>query len=149
MLELESIQQKGFHNLYNEDGEAIGFQVCFRIVNYRSPWLSEFRFGNVTVDGERFGEDKCTFIIGGVEYTYAEMLTLGDVHWPLKEAVAVHVQKPGGLAQGSHTVSILYKTVSSYLPPRADELPAEAPEDAKVDRGHPEARGYKREMLIV
>ncbi len=35
MLEYEGVQYKGFRNLYNEDGEAIGFQVGIRLISYR------------------------------------------------------------------------------------------------------------------
>jgi len=123
MLEMEAIQYKGFRNLYNEAGEAVGFQVAIRFVAYRGPWLSQFRFGFVEVDGERFGPDKCTFIINGVEYTYDEMATLGRVKWPLKEACTILVKKPGGLAQGLHKVVIPFKEVASYIPARMDDLP--------------------------
>lgn len=143
MLEMEAVQYKGFRNLYNSDGEAIGFQVGIRFVNYRGPWLSQFRFGNVTVDGEKFGADVCTFLVGGIEYTYDEMLTLGTVKWPLKEACMIRVRKPGGLAQGNHTVSVLYKEVASYLPPFLDEIP----EDGVLHAGHSEATGFTREVL--
>ncbi len=144
MLEIEAVQYKGFRNLYNENGEAIGFQVAIRFVAYRGPWLSQFRFGYISVDGEKFREDVCTFVISGVEYTYEEMLKLGRVKWPLKEAVVVRVKKPGGLAQGNHTVSALYKEVASYVPSRLDEIDENAPAF-----GHSEAQGYTREMLIV
>ena len=144
MLELEAVQYKGFRNLYNDAGEAIGFQVGIRFVAYRGPWLSQFRFGNITVDGEKFGADKCTFVLGGVEYTYDEMLQLGRVKWPLKEACIVRVQKPGGLTQGRHTVSALFKEVASYVPARMDEIP----EDGMMF-GHSEAQGYTRTMIIV
>ena len=144
MLELEALQYKGFRNLYNDAGEAIGFQVGIRFVAYRGPWLSQFRFDNVTVDGERFGADKCTFLISGVEYTYDEMLKLGRVKWPLKEAIMIRVQKPGGLAQGNHTVSALYKEVASYVPARMDEIDPDRPVF-----GHSEATGFTRDFIIV
>ena len=146
MLELEAVQYKGFRNLYNDDGEAIGFQVGIRFVAYRGPWLSQFRFGNITVDGEKFGADKCTFVIGGVEYTYDEMLQLGRVKWPLKEAMTIKVKKPGGLAQGNHTVSVLYGEVASYIPGDAGELDVTRPAGG---HGHSEEFGFVREMIIV
>ena len=119
-------------------------RVTFPAVSGSGPWLSQFRFGNITVDGEKFGADKCTFVLGGVEYTYDEMLQLGRVKWPLKEACIVRVQKPGGLTQGRHTVSALFKEVASYVPARMDEIP----EDGMMF-GHSEAQGYTRTMIIV
>ena len=121
MLEINAVQYKGFRNLY-KDGEAIGFQVGIRFVAYRGPWLSQFRFGNITVDGVEYGPDKCTFVVSGVEYTYDEMLKLGRVKWPLKEAIMVRVHKPGGLATGNHKVSATFKEIASYIPPKLDEM---------------------------
>ena len=72
MLEKEVIQQKGFRNIV-EEGKVVGFQVGIRQKVYRGTWLSQFRFDNLTVDGERFGPEDVTFLISGIEYTYDEM----------------------------------------------------------------------------
>ena len=50
MLEMEALQYKGFRNLKKND-ETVGFQVGIRFVAYRGPWLSQFRFKYVKVDG--------------------------------------------------------------------------------------------------
>ena len=146
MSEYEGVQYKGFRNLYNEDGEAIGFQVKIRLIAYRGAWLSQFRFAYVEVDGEKFRADKCTFVVSGVEYTYEETFTLGRVKWPLKEAMTIRVQKPGGLSQGNHTVSVLYAEVASYVPTDAGEIDESR---AGGMRGHSESFGYTRDMIIV
>ena len=139
MLEMEAVQYKGFRNLY-ENGEAVGFQVGIRFVAYRGPWLSQFRFKHVKVDDEVFGADVCTFVVGGIEYTYDEMASLNRVKWPLKEAVYVRVKKPGGLAQGSHKVQVIFWEIASYIPERMDEMSGEM---------HNEDPAYNREMIIV
>ncbi len=144
MLEYEGVQYKGFRNLYNEDGEAIGFQVGIRLIAYRGAWLSQFRFAYVEVDGEKFRADKCTFVVSGVEYTYEETFNLGRVKWPLDEAMIIRVQKPGGLSQGSHTVSALYSEIASYGPGDWGEI-----DENNRRRGHSESFGYTREMIIV
>ncbi|MBR6425724.1 MAG: hypothetical protein IKS29_07215 [Oscillospiraceae bacterium] len=144
MLEYEGVQYKGFRNLYNEAGEAIGFQVGIRMIAYRGAWLSQFRFAYIEVDGEKFRADRCTFVVSGVEYTYEETFTLGRVKWPLKEAMIVRVKKPGGLAQGNHTVSALYSQVASYVPFGSGEI-----DETRAAHGHSEAMGYTREMIIV
>ena len=144
MLELEAIQYKGFRNLYNNAGETIGFQVPIRFVAYRGPWLSQFRFAYIEVDGVKYRSDVCTFVISGVEYTYEETFNLGRVKWPLKEAVVVRISKPGGLAQGMHTVSARFEEIASYIPFRGDEIDENAPQ-----HGHSEATGFTRSMLIV
>lgn len=137
MLEMEAVQYKGFRNLYNENGEATGFQVCIRFVGYRGPWLSQFRFKNITVDDEVFGPEVCTFTHGGIEYTYEEMLAAGFVKWQLNDVGIVKVKRPGGLSQGSHMVSAEFSEIASYLPPFLDE------------RGGYTHPVEKREMIIV
>ncbi|MDE6998361.1 MAG: D-mannonate dehydratase [Oscillospiraceae bacterium] len=137
MLEMEAVQYKGFRNLYDENGEAVGFQVCIRFSAYRGPWLSQFRFRNITVDGEVFGPEVCTFTHSGIEYTYEEMLNAGFVKWQLDDVGIVKVRKPGGLSQGSHTVSADFSEIASYLPPFLDEMGG---------YGHPVV---PRELIIV
>ena len=146
MLEYEAIQYKGFRNIYNAEGEATGFQVGIRMIGYRGAWLSEFRFGYVEVDGVKYHKDVCTFVVSGIEYTYEDTFELGRVKWPLNEPMIIRVQKPGGLAQGNHTVSALYGQVASYVPTDAGEL-----DDSQKPggHGHSEAFGYTREMIIV
>lgn len=128
MLEMEAVQYKGFHNLY-ENGEAVGFQVCIRFVAYRGPWLSQFRFKNITVDGDVYGPEDCTFTIGGIEYTYDELMNEGFVKWQLNDVGIVKIKKPGGLGQGSHKVSASFSTIASYLPPVLDDMGGYAHEE--------------------
>ena len=144
MLEYEGVQYKGFRNLYNEDGEAIGFQVGIRLISYRGSWLSQFRFAYVEVDGEKYRADRCTFVVSGVEYTYEETFTLGRVKWPLDEAMIIRVKKPGGLSQGNHKVSALYSEIASYGPGDWGEIDEDRPR-----MGHSESFGYTRDMIIV
>ena len=53
MLEKYNIQTRGFHNVYDEDGNAIGFQLCFRSTYYKGVWLSQVRVGDIIVDGDK------------------------------------------------------------------------------------------------
>ncbi len=142
MLEMEAIQYKGFRNI-KENDEVVGFQVGIRFVTYRGPWLSQFRFKYVKVDGEKFGPDVCTFILHGVEYTYEEMLQDWRVKWNLQDVCYIHVRKPGGLESGNHKVQVVYREVASYLPPFIDER-FDAQEDFPEDDP-----SNTREMIIV
>ncbi len=141
MLEMEAIQYKGFRNI-KENDEVTGFQVGIRFVAYRGPWLSQFRFKYVKVDGEKFGPDKCTFFLHGVEYTYEEMLQDWRVKWNLQDVCYIHVKKPGGLSSGNHKVQVVYREIASYLPPRID---SEWEETEEI----PENPSNTREMIIV
>ena len=146
MLENELIQYRGFHNIV-ENGEVTGFQVCLRQCVYRGTWLSQFRFGALIVDGVEYGPDDCTFTVSGIEYKYEEMAPLWRVKWPLNEVMVVKVKKPGGLAQGEHTVDVRTGQIRSYLPPRIDaSLTAPRDPNARMDM-----RGFDntRKFIIV
>ena len=139
MLEMEALQYKGFRNII-ENGEAVGFQVCIRFVAYRGPWFGQFRFGNIIVDGEEFGRDVCTFTLGGVEYTFDEMMDNPFLKWQLNDVCTVRVRKAGGLSQGSHTVTANFSEIASYLPPRLDAFAGYA---------RPGDTAFTRELIIV
>ncbi len=139
MLEKEVIQHKGFRNLV-ENGEVVGFQVCIRQKVYRGTWLSQFRFDHLTVDGVDYGPDDCTFTISGIEYTYDEMAKYDRVMWPIDEMCFIKVKKPGGLAQGAHTVHVNYWEIRSYLPERMDTA------NKELNEANP---AMTRELIIV
>ncbi len=140
MLEMEAIQYKGFRNL-KKDNEVTGFQVGIRFVAYRGPWLSQFRFKHIKVDGVEYGPDACTFCLHGVEYTYEEMLQDWHVKWNLQDVCYIRVRKPGGLPSGNHRVQVVFWEIASYIPPFLDEL--------RMHQDVPEDENNTREMIIV
>jgi hypothetical protein len=145
MLEKEKIQYRGFRNLYDEAGNATGFEFRIRTQYYRGCWLSQIRHGRVIVDGEEFWPDsgKVTWIVEGKEYTIPEMMKDNLTLWPMNKAATIRVKKPGGLTQGYHDVEMHYFISHSYMPPEMDEF-EDTPEGIK-------GRGYllQRRMLIV
>jgi len=140
MLEKDIIQQRGFHNIYDENGKAIGFQFRVRSEYYRGIWLSLIRPGDVIVDGEVFGKDKIKWNIGGVDYTLDEMLKVTDIQWPIDKAAVIKVKKEGGLSIGYHDVSVEYRLIMSYIPPvvNSDEAFERMP-----------AKPFTRRILLV
>ncbi len=124
MLEKEVIQYRGFRNVYDDAGNAIGFEFRMRTTYYRGLWLSQLRVGSVYADGERFTPDSgaITWIVQGKEYTPAEMAEDNVDFWPMNQAVTVRVKKPGGLAQGYHDIKCTWGFSSSYMPPEMDQF---------------------------
>ncbi|MBO6054956.1 MAG: D-mannonate dehydratase [Oscillospiraceae bacterium] len=120
MLELEVIQYRGFHNLYDEDGNAIGFQVCVRSDYYKGIWLSQLRPGRVIVDGELFPWNTIIWNIDGVDYTTDELAERSDKFWRNSDVATLKVMKPGGLAQGFHDVTVRFYASASYLAPSSE-----------------------------
>ena len=103
MRDREIIQYPGFRNIYDDAGNAIGFEFRIRSNYYRGVYLSLLNVGRVTVDGK--------------EYTPAEMAKDNVSFWPISETATIRVKKPGGLAQGYHDVSLRWGHRSSYMPP--------------------------------
>ncbi|MBO6054148.1 MAG: D-mannonate dehydratase [Oscillospiraceae bacterium] len=147
MLEKEQIQYRGFRNLYDENGEACGFEFCLRSTYYRGVWLSQLRVGRVIVDGEEFLADSgnVTWIIRGQEYTPAEMAKDNIHFWPMNEVATIRVKKPGGLAQGYHDVAVRWGWSSSYISP-AREVFDDTQESPTMMRDN---NTSKRRMLMV
>jgi len=116
MLEKQNIQSRGFHNIYDADGNAIGFEVCVRSTYYKGIWLSQLRVGDVVIDGEVFGRDNQLWIINDVEYTADEMEKISQIHWHILDVATIRIMKEGGLSQGYHDVEVNFGTVSSYGP---------------------------------
>jgi hypothetical protein len=115
MLEAEVVQQRGFHNVF-QNGQAIGFQVRYRSTYYRGVWLSMSTGFTVTVDGEKFPEDRIKVTVGGRTYTQEEMKKIGNVQWPNYEAAVLTVAKPDGLTSGVHQVAVSWSHRTSYIP---------------------------------
>lgn len=115
MLEYSSIQLRGFHNTKNEKGEIVGFQFCLATRYYKGMWLSQFRAGDVIVDGEHFTSHEYTLEIGGTVYTLKEMQQIGNVYWQVGTPATIRVKKPGGLAQGYHTVGMKFGWSCNYI----------------------------------
>lgn len=120
MLELDLIQTRGFHNLY--EGETItGFQFCVRLTYYRGIFLSQLRPQKVIVDGEVFEKEQVIWNVNGKDYTCEEMAERGDVHWNPLDVAVLKIKKEGGLAEGYHEIRTGYKYSSSYMPPKLQE----------------------------
>lgn len=117
MLEKHVIQTRGFHNTIDEKGNVVGFQFCMRTKYYRVLWLSQFRPGNVIVDGVTYPRDEIIWEIHGVDYTADEMLECGDIAWQVTDTATVKIKKPGGLSQGYHEVNVEFGWECNYIAP--------------------------------
>ena len=139
MIEYDIIQTRGFHNI-EENGEIIGFQLCFRLKTYRGVWLSMLRPEDLIVDGEVFKKEDMTYIFNGLDYTYDELLATGDTQMPNSKPGTLIVKKPGGLSQGYHDVQFALREIMCYVPPRVNS-------DEAFEKTPP--RYEQKRMLIV
>lgn len=140
MIEPHVIQTRGFHNVRNADGEVIGFQFRMSPRYYRGMWLSQFRPGEITVDGKPYSAEEVTWEIKGRDYSPEEMRKCTDVYWLPAELATVKVRHPGGLSEGYHEITVRFGWVCNYIAPDR--------EDPKLGinfRGHE----HTRKLLLV
>lgn len=113
MVEYKSIQQRGFHNTYDNNDEVTGFEFNFVPKYYKGLWFTQCRFGNVKVDGEEFDRDTFLFEYDGMEYTREEMFSL-EKYWQFRTPLTVKILKKGGLSIGYHDVYMDFGWVLNY-----------------------------------
>ena len=118
MIENHVIQTRGFHNSVDEKGSLIGFQFRMRTKYYRVLWLSQFRPGEVIVDGVTYPRQDITWELYGVTYTSDELERTGNVAWQVTDAITVRVKKPGGLPQGYHDLNVRFGWICNYIDPQ-------------------------------
>ena len=119
-MEREVIQSVGFRNT-KENGEVTGFQFKVRLPYYRGVFLSQLRPGTLYVDGERFEKEDIVWNIGGEDFSCEDMKEDFKTHWAVTAPAVLKVKKPGGLAQGYHTLRYGFCFTSSYMPPAMQE----------------------------
>lgn len=120
MLERETIQARGFHNMIR-DGRTVGFQFCVRLDYYRGIFLSQLRPQSVVVDGISYPKESVVWELKGQEYGFEEMKSLGNVHWSPTETATLKIYREGGLTPGYHEITARYRYSSSYIPPKLQE----------------------------
>jgi len=57
-----------------------------------------------------------TLTVHGNSYAVSELSTVFDDRWEMGEIATLQVAKPGGLAQGTHEVSVAQRLRISYMP---------------------------------
>ena len=89
------------------DGKVDGYQFDIANPFYTGEPVSSVRNLNVSVDGERIGSDKMSFVLRGQRIGIKDVPTLYELLWGFGEVASVYVAKPGGLKKGSHKVECM------------------------------------------
>lgn len=104
-------------SLRNEtrDGEIIGFQLAVKIANYRGVYLSTHCGYFIEVDGVSYPVSAQIFEINGKPpRSFEEIKTAVWEHWDYPDEAILHVDAPGGLAPGEHTVRFQQCVIAAY-----------------------------------
>lgn len=108
---------EGFRN-ETMDGKACGFSFRCKLQYYRGITLSIIRDLAVTIDGEQIPRENVRLTVNGETFTLEECRTVVSplYRWEFGENATITVIKEGGLAAGSHKLSLLQHIAPSYMP---------------------------------
>ena len=115
MFEKYVVCEDGFQNTV-ENGTVTGFQVQLRAPYYRGIALSLINCLDLEVDGVCYAQKDMEFEVETGKFPYAELSTVVNHRWELGEKAILYVKKPGGLADGEHTVHAIVNLRISYQP---------------------------------
>ena len=96
-------------------GKVIGFKFAVRNSNYRGVFVSLHNGYYLVVDGELVPREKQAFQVNGKPpRTFDEVKNAGFEHWDFAEEAWVYVDRPGGLAAGTHTMIFKQAVFAAY-----------------------------------
>lgn len=98
-----------------------GFGFGARLNWYRALPLSSISL-TIELDGERIDDDAITFSVDGATYAHGELPLRDDRMWFIADPALVRVERPGGLATGTHELSLSIASRIPYIPTRAPEV---------------------------
>ena len=115
MFDKYIICEDGFTNV-STGGQVTGYQFKARLPYYRGLGISMVEDLKVKVDGESVPRADIRVSLHGNTYTLDQMEVEYDDRWEFGEEGIVNVEKPGGLAPGSHRLELSPHLRISYLP---------------------------------
>lgn len=96
-------------------GKVIGFKFAVRNSNYRGVFVSLHNGYYLVVDGTLVTRDRQTFAVNGrPPRSFDEIATSGYEHWAFDDEAWVHVDMPGGLSAGAHTLVLKQAVFAAY-----------------------------------
>lgn len=115
MFDKYIIVTEGFRNTATEGG-ADGYELGIRLPYYRGLGLSMVESIDLTVDGTPVPAESLTLTVHGNSYAVNDLATVFDDRWEMGEIATLRVAQPGGLAPGSHHISVAQRLRISYMP---------------------------------
>lgn len=115
MFDKYVIGAKGFRNVA-EASKVTGFQIELRIAYYRGLGLSMVEGFDVSVDGVAYPREKNRLTVRGKTFSFAQMETEYNERWEMGEFATLNVPLEGGLAGGTHEITVTEYLRISYIP---------------------------------
>lgn len=104
-------------NVTDETGKIAGFQVETLITYYRGIPMSMIHDVELEVDGEQVPREELVISVDGDEwFTLLEAETVTTRRWEYGDQLVVRWLHEGGLAAGSHQVTLRLRIRVAYIP---------------------------------
>ncbi len=114
MLEQYLVRQDSLENV-EKDGKIIGYRIAVKSPGYRGNFLSLCNGFYLVCDGERVpGYLQSIEINGKAPRSFEETKKAVWEFWNMGEEALLHVQKPGGLERGFHTIELQECNLEQY-----------------------------------
>ena len=115
MLDNYLVRSDSLENVYNDNGEAIGFRIGVRNANYRGTFLSLHNGYYIKMDGIIYPREVQRFEINRQPpRTFEEIKTAVYEHWDYDDEALLYVEKEGGLAPGKHLLEFQQSILAAY-----------------------------------
>ena len=115
MFDKYIIVTEGFRNT-TTGAAADGYELGIRLPYYRGLGLSMVESIDLIVDGTPVPAESLTLTVHGNSYAVTDLATVFDDRWEMGEIATLRVAQPGGLAPGSHDISVAQRLRISYMP---------------------------------
>ena len=119
MFDKYIIVTEGFRNTTTDSGTpdtVSGYELGIRLPYYRGLGLSMVESLDLIVDGTPVPAESLTLTVHGNSYAVTDLATVFDDRWEMGEIATLRVAQPGGLAPGSHDISVAQRLRISYMP---------------------------------
>ena len=114
MFDKYIIVPDGFRNITTDGID--GYELAIRLPYYRGLGLSMVESIDLIVDGTPVPAESLTLTVHGNSYAVTDLATVFDDRWEMGEIATLRVAQPGGLAPGSHDISVAQRLRISYMP---------------------------------
>ena len=111
---IDVIVSDSLENIY-VNGKRIGYRFDIRLNYYRGHFLSVIEELEVTVDGEKVDGSSIRFGLNGKEFGICQLESCYNEFWRITDPATIIVRRPGGLAEGEHTVDVKLILRSPYM----------------------------------
>lgn len=102
-------------NVYDQDGNAVGFSVELRNYYYRGVPLALFESAHIKLDGDIYGPDSMTVEVDGETFRFEDMADVTLHYWNKGYPAKIIVKKPGGISKGTHDITAVAEIRAYYM----------------------------------